>query len=90
MIMECTDCEHCISYGDGFRIACGHSDLPDDYVYRYYPVGKGDASRCSGFEEGDPKIEMSMDDIDKAVELFGDDISSLRKYAIQKSKGETL
>jgi hypothetical protein len=81
MIMECTDCEHCISYGFGFRIACGHPDLPADEVYKYYPVGDKDAMRCSEFEEGEPKIEKSMDDIDKAVELYGDHVSSLRKYA---------
>jgi len=88
MIYECTDCEHCISYDDGFRIACGHPTLPADEVYKYPPVFYGGYSpstdRCDGFEEGEPEIEMSADDIDRAVEKYGDDVSSLRKYALEE------
>ena len=81
MILECTDCENCISYGFGFRIACGHPSLPADEVYKYLPVGDKDAMRCSEFVDDNPRVELPEADIDKAVELYGDDVSSLRKYA---------
>lgn len=80
-IYECTDCKHCLSFGFGFRIACGHADLPADEVDKYSPVvDYKNARDCDKYDDGDPK-EFPERDIDKAVEMFGDDVSSLRKWA---------
>lgn len=88
MILECTDCTHCISYGFGFRIACGHPDLQADEVYKYHPVGDKNAELCSGFEEGEPEVEIGEEEINAAVEMYGDDVSSLRKYASRQAMDE--
>jgi len=83
-IYECTDCIFCISFGFGFRVACGNAQLPADEVYKYAPVEQtGDANDCDYFVEGNP-TEYSEHDITKAVEMFGDDVASLRKWNEQK------
>lgn len=79
-VYECTDCEHCISFGWGFRIACGHKDLPANEVYKYAPLDEHEsADDCAQYTDGFPK-EFQESEINKAVEMFGDDVSSLRKY----------
>jgi hypothetical protein len=81
-IYECTDCKHCVSFGFGFRVACGCPDLPADEVYKYAPVDprQKSAENCSGYNDGQCK-EFPESDINKAVEMFGDDVLSLRKWA---------
>jgi len=80
-IYECTDCKHCNLFGWGLRMACGHPDLPANEVYKYSPIADyKNAGDCDGYDDGNPK-EFKESDIDRAVEMFGDDISSLRKWA---------
>jgi hypothetical protein len=85
MILECTDCKNCLSFGNGFRVACGHPKLGADEVFAYYPLYTRDASLCEEFEQDDP-IAFREEEINAAVEMFGDDILSLRKYAHKKGR----
>lgn len=76
-VYECTDCEHCVSYANGFRIACGNKELPSDAVYRYAPLkdiasynlSKIDARNCYGFSEGEPQ-HRTWDKLNEAEQAY--------------------
>jgi hypothetical protein len=57
MIFECTDCKHCLCFGNGLRLLCNHSELPADEVFKYQPLRDGDARDCAGFD-GSAKPEQ--------------------------------
>jgi len=50
--MECTDCEHCASFADGYRVICMQEDLPPNEVCKYPPVNnRGDVWECIEFSD---------------------------------------
>lgn len=62
---ECTDCSHCVSFEDGYRLICANPNLTPDAVCNYLPVGEGNAAECKGFAEGIP-TEFSYDQFSEA------------------------
>jgi len=87
IIMECTDCKHCASFGAGTRVACLHPDLPAGNVRLYQPANAlslRSTTVCRGFKEGLP-TEFSLEEISEAYALVRNDCISLyealRKHA---------
>ena len=68
MIYECTDCQNCASFDDGWRVYCLAGGLPTERVFEYYPLGVRDAKYCSGFKEGTPDVELTIGWHDKMLE----------------------
>ena len=79
---SCTDCKHCLSFDNAWRIACGHPDLPSVRIYDYRPVGEEDADLCLGFTEG-KSMEFSFGDLLTAQEDcdYSQYTDCLREYA---------
>jgi hypothetical protein len=66
---ECTDCQHCLSFYSGVRLACGSGKCLTGQVYNFLPVGTGDAKDCEFFFEGNPRV-FSKKDLDEAEALY--------------------
>jgi hypothetical protein len=58
MIYECTDCKHCLNFGDGLRVLCNHSGLPADEVFKYHPLECGEDARGCAMFDGSAKPEQ--------------------------------
>jgi len=60
MIYECTDCNNCASFSDGFRIICLSKKYEAEEVFEYQPLGDRNAENCGDFSEGSPQ-EFDID-----------------------------
>lgn len=82
MIYECTDCQHCASFADGFRVLCCNPEKPANSMINYHPVGEGDAIRCKGFDDSDSPVQFPSADWDLAVDAQGEDgtYDDMRKW----------
>ena len=73
-IYECTDCKHCVAFGE-YPVVCVHEELPADEMYKYFPLndnvigGDVSADKCIGFEEGNPH-EMPSGTLSEAEALW--------------------
>ena len=67
MIMECTDCEHCADFADGFRVFCLHPANRASAVCGYFPVGTASARMCTFFRRGEAR-EFTFDQLGEAEE----------------------
>jgi hypothetical protein len=54
MIYECTDCQYCADFVDGFRVFCVAPNGQPNDVVDYHPVGDGDASDCPNYYDDLP------------------------------------
>lgn len=60
MIYECTDCKHCASFADGWRVLCCNPEKPAGSMADYHPVGERDAIRCEGFDDSEQCVHFPM------------------------------
>lgn len=67
MIYECTDCQNCASFDDGYRVYCLAANVSSREAYNYFPLGEENAKLCWGFQEGTP-VEFYLKDHEQMLE----------------------